>query len=130
MCASAIFSLDRGFSQQAVNAVEDGDRDVLVDRLLPEQHHAPVLRHEGDARARAPPRLTGSRTGLPSSFRLPRRSGSLPNRARASSICPRAHEAVDAGDLAGPQVDREIAQAAAVAHALDREHDGLGVIAA
>src|SRR5438874_1804073 len=35
--------------QQARNAIEDADRDVLVDRLLVEEHVAAALGNEGDA---------------------------------------------------------------------------------
>ena len=49
MWPSAISRSAAGFSQQLRDALEDADRDVLVDRLVVEQHGAPALRHEGDA---------------------------------------------------------------------------------
>jgi hypothetical protein len=62
------------FQQPAMNAAENGDRDVLENGLGAEQHHAAVLRHEGDAGARAAA-VERKRTGLPSSDHPPRRAG-------------------------------------------------------
>ena len=51
---SAISFSARGFSSRRRCGSRIADRHVLVDRLLAEQHHAPALRHEGDAGPRAP----------------------------------------------------------------------------
>jgi hypothetical protein len=114
--------------QQAVDAAEDGDGDVLVDRLLAEQHHAPVFRHEGNARGTRRGRGTEAH-GLAAKLQLAAPQRHLAEQRARQFDLARAHEAIDPGDLAGAQFDREVPQVPAVAHPFDGEHDGLGVIA-
>ena len=119
-----------GLEQQAVDAVEDGDRDVLVDRLRAEQHHAAVLRQIGDAGA---PRRRGrpEATVLPSSSEAAMLERQFAEQRARQFDLAAAHEAVDAGDFAGAQLEREHRAATCRRwHGFDRQHDGLGIIAA
>ena len=59
----AIRRSSAGLQQQAADALQDADRDVLVDRLVGEQHRAPALGHEGDAGPSGRGRCCASRTG-------------------------------------------------------------------
>ena len=80
-------ALAAGLRNSDGNAVEDADRDILVDRLLMEQHGAATLGDEGDA---GPPRRGGAAEGLPvaADRQRPRSGLSLPNSIRANSGCP------------------------------------------
>ena len=103
--------LARRLEQQRGNAVEDADRDVLVDRLLVEQHGAAALGHEGDAGA---PRRRRAGEGFRLAADGERAAVGLElaeQDARQLELAA-AHEAVNAEHFAGADLERDVLQAA------------------
>ena len=113
-CSTCRFAMSRSLrrlEQQRRDAVEDADRDVLVDRLLVEQHGAAALGHQRDAgaprrrRAGESPRPAGDRERAAIRLQLAEQD------ARQLELAA-AHEAVDAEHLAGARLERDVLQAA------------------
>ena len=103
---------DRAFArrleQQLRDAIEDADRDVLVDRLLQEQHVAAAFGHEGDPGA---PRIGRAAERLPVAgyFKRALVGPQLAEQDPRQFELSAAHEAVDAEHFAGAGLERDVA---------------------
>src|SRR5215216_1076289 len=97
--------------QQGRNAIEDTDRDVLVDRLLQEQHVASAFGNEGDP---GTPGVRRAAEGLMLACDRERAEVGLylAEQDPRQFELPASHETVDAEHLAGAGLERDLAQAA------------------
>ena len=104
-------SLARRLEPQRGNAIEDADRDVLVDRLLMKQHGAPAFRNEGDPGASRSRRA--AEVSLVATHDKRAAVGlDLAEQNPRQLQLPASHEAVDAEHFAGARLERDVLQAA------------------
>src|SRR5260221_6800415 len=114
--------LERRLEQQARQPAEDADRDVLIDRLVGEQHEPAAFRHEGDAGA---PRRGGAaqqQRTTPDAQRAAIGAELAEEGARELELAA-SHEAVYAEHLALPHGQGDVAIGAPAAEPRGFEHD-------
>ena len=102
------FALAIGLEQPSRQAFEDCDRDVLVDRLVAEQHGTAAFRDIGDARGLGGGRVR-QRLELAVDFERAAVGAKLPEQGARELQLPAAHEAVDAQHLAGAGLKGHVA---------------------
>src|SRR5262249_27274275 len=113
-------ALARRSQEHRGNAIENADRDVLVDRLLVKQHRATAFRHVGNA---GPARACGAAKADPSAIHcnLAPIGLQLAEQNTREIELAAAHEAVDAEHFARARLERDIAQAASERKMIDPE---------
>src|SRR3546814_3213984 len=115
-------SLRLRLQEPARDAVEDADGDVLVDRLVMEQHRPSAFRHEGDAGAAGGGGAPQPDVPAVDGDAAPVRPQLAEQRAGELDLAA-AHEAVDAQHLARPDLQRHVAVAAPDRKPLGGEDD-------
>src|SRR5579885_176322 len=110
-----------GPEEESPEPVQHADGDVLVDRLMGEQHAAPALRHIGDAGAPGGGGV-GEAHGPAPDAEAPALGPELPEQRARELELPAAHEAVDAQHLPGAQREPDAAIGPPIGETVGLEH--------